>query len=174
MEAAKRLLKRFGAAGEAARLHAAKARRDADHRAGGRWTDATLGAKLGKAPRAPDGTPSVAVRVGRHEVRIREPHFRELERLHALQGYAREGRLLSRVFCCVSRYETLFRFKGGHLSACPAEVFDALRRHFETYREAFSSPLNRSFGTTSFYSLFYDVDRFFGSRGSRGDRAEKF
>ena len=64
------------------------------------------------------------------------------------------------------RYDTLFRFKGGHLSACPPRAFAALREGFDVYREAFSSPLNRSFLTDEFFSLFYDVDRFFGSRGS--------
>ncbi|KAH8075193.1 phospholipase [Aureococcus anophagefferens] len=144
-EAARRLLRKFGDAGVAVRLAGATARRAANNQApGGRWTDASLGLALRAIDPAPDGAPS---------------------RGSTREG-AREGRLLARVFCCVHRYETLFRFKGGHLSACPAAAFAALRSGFEVYREAFSSPLNRSFRSCDYFSLFYDVDRFFGSRGS--------
>ena len=170
-EAARRLLRKFGDAGVAVRLAGATARRAANNQApGGRWTDASLGLALRAIDPAPDGAPSVDVYATRGgaamAAKLRRGHFDELARLHAREGRAREGRLLARVFCCVHRYETLFRFKGGHLSACPAAAFAALRSGFEVYREAFSSPLNRSFRSCDYFSLFYDVDRFFGSRGS--------
>ncbi|KAH8076936.1 phospholipase [Aureococcus anophagefferens] len=166
-EAARRLLRKFGDAGVAVRLAGGTARRAANNQApGGRWTDASLGLALRAIDPAPDGAPSVEVYAAAAAMAAARGHFDELARLHAREGRAREGRLLARVFCCVHRYETLFRFKGGHLSACPAAAFAALRSGFEVYREAFSSPLNRSFRSCDYFSLFYDVDRFFGSRGS--------
>mmetsp|Transcript_44689 Transcript_44689/g.126286 ORF Transcript_44689/g.126286 Transcript_44689/m.126286 type:complete len:521 (+) Transcript_44689:3-1565(+) len=72
------------------------------------------------------------------------------------------------VWILLHRYQTLFGPRSGEGSgwqlAAPSAVHDMLREVFDVHHECFASPLNAHHST--FNSLFPDVDRPFGSRGS--------
>ncbi len=70
----------------------------------------------------------------------------------------------TRVYNCLLRYETLSEFDQGTQGSLPERVFDVLRQEFGVEHECFASPVNVT--ARSFNSVFPDVDRFFGSRGS--------
>ena len=64
----------------------------------------------------------------------------------------------NRVFTMLLRYRMLFG--SGYQGAIPESVFSV----FEIEYEAFASPLNHTL--PEYYSLYYDSDRYFGSKGS--------
>jgi phosphorylated CTD-interacting factor 1 len=76
----------------------------------------------------------------------------------------RQAQFNTRVFNCLLRYETLAKFDQGTQGSLPERVFDVLASDFGVDHECFASPLNVT--ARSFNSVFPDVDRFFGSKGS--------
>ena len=91
----------------------------------------------------------------------------EYERLANLERGGREHwmeRRLTRIFVMVSRYDLFGDLKAGYQASITVEVMATLQRHFNVEHECFASPLNRSL--TSFCSVFWDCDRFFGSSDS--------
>jgi len=132
------------------------------------WTDTHVGLTRGRD--RDEVVLKIHVQIGpstiiKKEVRIWYQHLNELHDLHALNG-GRQDRFFSRVFNVLMRYESISRFKSGHQSALPHAVFEKLQRHFDVSHECYASPLNRFPGNPTHCSLFYDVDRFFGSKGS--------
>ena len=78
-----------------------------------------------------------------------------------------EEHFASHAFSCLARVLALqggHEKAGGMQAACPAALFDAVRRHFGVAAELFASPLNARFPT--YCSAGADVDAPFGSVGS--------
>lgn len=101
---------------------------------------------------------------GRVEVKL---DSQRLDFLHALLSQHSPDhvkQINTRIYNCVLRYETLAKFDQGTQGSLPERVFDVLIRKFGVDHECFASPLNVT--TRSFNSVFADVDRFFGSKGS--------
>jgi phosphorylated CTD-interacting factor 1 len=90
---------------------------------------------------------------------LNSKHFQKLKRLYKEND---EAQFLPRLFCLLARYSALDG--AGYQAALPERVFEGLNKHMEISHEGFASPLNCYF--ESFGSAFYDIDRFFGSRGS--------
>merc|ERR1712125_63860 len=86
-------------------------------------------------------------------------HFEKLRFLY--QGEDEAG-FVDAVFCCLLRYRSVLQ--KGSQAACVAEVFDVLRRTFDSRFECFASPMNCRY--SSMCSAFPDTDAVFGSLGS--------
>ncbi|CAM9545585.1 unnamed protein product [Ectocarpus sp. 4 AP-2014] len=71
---------------------------------------------------------------------------------------------LRRMFCVLSRYETLSATSDGYQMAFPASGFRLLRHLVSVDCECFASPLNCTL--SRFCSVAYDTDKFFGSEGN--------
>ncbi|CAM9119962.1 unnamed protein product [Scytosiphon promiscuus] len=71
---------------------------------------------------------------------------------------------LRRLFCVLSRYETLSATSDGYQMAFPASGFRLLRHLVSVDCECFASPLNCTL--SRFCSVCYDTDKFFGSEGN--------
>ncbi|CAB1109897.1 unnamed protein product [Ectocarpus sp. CCAP 1310/34] len=71
---------------------------------------------------------------------------------------------LRRLFCVLSRYETLSATSDGYQMAFPASGFRLLRHLVSVDCECFASPLNCTL--SRFCSVAYDTDKFFGSEGN--------
>ena len=71
-------------------------------------------------------------------------------------------------FTMQMRYESLASFDQGNQGALPQSAFQVLREEFGVRHECFASPLNVCPGAPeqTFNSIFYDVDKFFGSKKS--------
>ncbi|XP_070536314.1 mRNA (2'-O-methyladenosine-N(6)-)-methyltransferase-like isoform X2 [Ptychodera flava] len=101
--------------------------------------------------------------------RVNTSHFQKLEHLYRMhcRDDPRFENFLSRVWCLLRRYQTLFGIRAnegsGLQGALPIPVFEALNKHFEVTFECFASPLNCFF--KQYCSAYNDVDSYFGSRG---------
>eukprot|EP00752_Nemacystus_decipiens_P009505 g8496.t1 len=71
---------------------------------------------------------------------------------------------LRRLFCVLSRYETLSATSDGYQMAFPASGFRLLRHLVSVECECFASPLNCTL--PRFCSVAFDTDKFFGSEGN--------
>ena len=74
------------------------------------------------------------------------------------------GLLLTRIFAMAMRYDSLSHTKSAYQSALPQSLMRTLQQRLGVAHECYASPLNHYFPT--FCSIFHDVDRFFGSKGS--------
>lgn len=77
-----------------------------------------------------------------------------------------DGEFHVRVFNMLLRYETLFILDQGTQGALPQRVFNLLNERFDIAHECFASPLNVSYSSVTFNSLFVDCDQYFGGQGS--------
>ena len=75
-----------------------------------------------------------------------------------------DSRLLVRMYALLCRYHLLGELKGGYQASITSEVMETLKSGFGVSQECFASPLNRTL--TSYNSLFFDTDMYFGSYGS--------
>lgn len=75
-----------------------------------------------------------------------------------------DSEFLRRLFCVLSRYETLSGSSDGYQMAFPASGFRLLRQLVSVDCECFASPLNCTL--KRFCSVAYDTDKFFGSEGN--------
>ena len=82
----------------------------------------------------------------------------------------RERAFRRAAFCCIARYLAsiggLHRFAGGFHAALHPKCFELLHTHLEISCECFASPLNVSPTSSSFCSIYADLDAAFGSKGS--------
>jgi hypothetical protein len=76
------------------------------------------------------------------------------------------GAFYVRLFNMLLRYETLFVQDQGTQGALPPPVFQLLQSQYGVEHECYASPLNVSYTSNPFNSLFEDTDCFFGSQGS--------
>ena len=72
-------------------------------------------------------------------------------------------RHLVRIFTLVKRYDIFGALRPGHQASITAETMNVLRKNFKVSHECFASPFNRSLST--YNSMFFDCDFFFGSYG---------
>ena len=71
-----------------------------------------------------------------------------------------------RLYNMLIRYETLALGDQGTQGALPPRVWTLLQKEFGVQHECFASPLNVSFTSLTFNSLFVDTDQYFGGQGS--------
>eukprot|EP01080_Neovahlkampfia_damariscottae_P011919 gene11919-5324_t len=91
-------------------------------------------------------------------------HFEKLKSLYYDKEKDNEKEFFeTRLFCLLARYNTLGA--PGYQGAIPKNLFNWLNENLELKSECFASPLNCTI-KNSYHSGFYDVDRFFGSKGS--------
>ncbi|KAK3085841.1 hypothetical protein FSP39_009480 [Pinctada imbricata] len=102
-------------------------------------------------------------------LKLNSSHFYKLEQLYKLhcRDDQRFENFLSRVWCLLRRYQTLFGLSenegSGLQGALPISVFECLHRVFGVTFECFASPLNCYY--RQYCSAFSDTDGYFGSRG---------
>jgi SAM-dependent methyltransferase len=112
---------------------------------------------------ADEGT-HVALNVANTSLRITKRHYQKLEQMYRRDAQNSVSKSIRRIFCVLQRYESLSGDSAGFQMALTEDVFDKLHNLFGVTHECFASPLNCYF--PNFCSLFYDTDRFFGSKGS--------
>lgn len=102
-------------------------------------------------------------------LKLNTTYFHKLEQLYRFGCHddPRFDLFLSRAWCLVRRYQTMFGTKAGEglglQGALPVPVFECLHRVFGVTLECFASPLNCFF--KQYCSAFADTDGYFGSRG---------
>ena len=106
----------------------------------------------------------VRLRHGRVEVKLDSHRLDVLHSLLCQHSPDHVAQINTRVYNSTLRYETLAKFDQGTQGSLPQRVFDILEQEFQVDHECFASPLNATL--RSFNSVFPDVDRFFGSKGS--------
>jgi hypothetical protein len=96
---------------------------------------------------------------------INKTHFEKLKGLYSQNKINNDPNLFpERLFVLLSRYNTLNA--PGYQAAIPENLFLYLNQKMKVSHESFASPLNCSLMINSFTSGFYDIDRYFGSKGS--------
>lgn len=79
-----------------------------------------------------------------------------------LKSQYKGNNLNSDIFCVLMRYKTLMG--NGHQFAMKTEFKDSLKKHYNIYFECFASAINCYY--PMYCSLFYDIEKYFGSYGS--------
>ncbi len=91
-------------------------------------------------------------------------HYIKLSKMYERTG-SNPAELNIRLFCLVSRYEIYSGNTSGLQGAIPPYIFSALNHLLGIDTECFASPLNCCL-ENSYFSAFYDTDRYFGSKGT--------
>ena len=148
--------------------------------AGKELTDLNLGVFERRHPTDPesvqivwrDPSQTANANAEEHVVELFIQHFERLKRAFAAAAAERAarpggaeppGRLLTRVFALVDRYDLLSEDKSANQSAVPQAMLEVMQRALGVHHECYASPLNHFF--PSFCSAFPDSDGCFGSHG---------
>lgn len=98
---------------------------------------------------------------GNIKFNINKIHYDKLEKLYYKNSTESE-KFNDRLYLLLSRYNTLSAV--GYQGGIPKKLFQYLSENFQLTHECFASPLNCTLD--SYCSAFYDVDKYFGSKGS--------